>query len=81
MATLDDLIKHYDDKTLPKPAYATLLALRGFALVECCHYAVRFKGQTIATFSKQSHAEDFAALGRANTPGDSPIEVVNLRDP
>lgn len=76
--TLAELIAHYADPSLPKPAYTTLCALQRFAPVERCRYAVQCKGVTVAAFHNKGHAEAFADLGRLSTPLDSPIEVVDL---
>lgn len=76
--TLTELIKHYDDKYLPKPAYSTLCVLRRFAPVERCYYAVQCEGVTIAAFHNRGHAEAFAELGKMHTSSDSPIEIVDL---
>lgn len=79
--TLNELIEHYDDKSLPRPAYSTLCALRRLANTERCRYVVTCKGVTVAAFCKKTHAEDFAENGRANTPETSPIEVIDLNSP
>lgn len=76
--TLDKLIGHYDEATLPAPAYATLCVLRRFAPVERCRFAVQCKGVTVAAFHNKGHADAFAELGRMNTPPNCPVEVVNL---
>lgn len=75
---LEDLIKHYDDKTLPKPAYATLCALRRLAPVEPLRWGVQCDGVIIAAFRLNARAEQFAAMGRRDTPAELPIEVVDL---
>lgn len=77
--TLAQLIRHYDDASLPLPAYTTMCVLKRFKKIERCRYAVQYKGVFVAAFHSKVHAEAFAELGRRDTPGDSPIEVVDLR--
>lgn len=75
---LTQLIEHYNNAALPRPAYATFRALRRFAPVERCRYAVQCKGVTVAAFHNKGHAEAFAEIGKLETPPESPIEVVDL---
>ncbi len=75
---LAELIKHYENESLPNPAYTTLCVLRRFAPVENCRYAVQYGGVTEAAFKRVRFAEQFARLARRDTPNDLPFEIVDL---
>ena len=75
---LTELIRHYNDRSLPRPAYATLCALEHLAWFERCRYVVQCNGVTVAAFAIKARAEQFAELGRMDTPGNAVIEVVDI---